>query len=891
MVIGGWCLTVFTALLAAEPALAAKGDWPTPRQNRRLTAIQPLPGKMRTAPEVVARQSFGKGKGQLRLIASKPGGAEDRVVSIADGRLRCYQRDGKLLWDIHPEGLNFESLIAAEDIDGDGRMELALTAGRPKNPLGAAVVIDAESGKTRFRYDVEPMSYSWFLQVSHFLPGNGPKQLLVCMHGYPPDKKFGYMVLFDFPKPGEAPRQRWRYDFDAYTCFPTILTPDVDGDGVNEICAETHSRMWILDALNGKVKQFIGWDVKPANVRSYGLVKFEDLNGDGRPDFYCIANFAQHHEVLLNENGKLKQAWAHGWDNSVTTSKIATVWPEPPIVDVDGDGKLEMIVSMFNAEAAPRWMVRVYDAVTGVLKATALDRIAVDVADVNGDGRAEILAEISTDPTRHTIDGMSLLRFGTALAQAGRPTALEEIWHGPGARSASLGAGARQAAGARRGPRLLTARYPQLMVVDMAGKTQQLGWEGGRVTLTEFVPPPPPPRPDFAQIPSTVGPSLTPPIVGDVDGDGVNEVVHYHDGKATVYRYEKGKGFAARGSYASAGAPVLADVDGDGIPELIVGSASPTTEPVIRALQLAKGGKALWEVTLHRPSREGMPYGKALYFQPARFTGRKGDDLYVYVGTPIVRSVGLDGLTGKTLWEKGETPGLERYYAPTVNFGAIYDANGDGKEDLVFTNPDYYCIASGPDGASLLGPAYPPNIFKQPSQGLYTFPAILENDGKEPTVCLVDGHYFQAAMSLHAQPLWYQLPEVGEARAGAEGFMKLVDGKWLMGFGRQNGSFACVEVTTGKTRWELPIGASASEVSTCDIDGDGKPEFLFGTSHGELWAVGDDGNKPRVLWKATLPASVGMPVVADVDGDGVSEILVGTADGNLCLLAGKQGRN
>jgi hypothetical protein len=357
----------------------------------------------------------------------------------------------------------------------------------------------------------------------------------------------------------------------------------------------------------------------------------------------------------------------------------------------------------------------------------------------------------------------------------------------------------------------------------------------------------------------------------------------------TVYRYERERGFVARGSYASAGAPVLADLDGDGVPELVVGSASPTTDPVIRALQLAKGGKPLWEVTLPRPPREGMPYGKALYFQAARFTGRKGDDLYVYAGTPIVRGVALEGLTGKILWEKGEVPGMERYFAPTVNFAAAYDANGDGKEDLVFTNPDYYCIVSGPDGAALLGPAYPPKIFNQPSQGLYTFPAILENGGKEPTVCLVDGHYFQAAMSLHAQPLWYRLPEVGEARSGAEGFMRLADGTWLMGFGRQDGRFACVEVATGKVRWELPIAASASEVSTCDIDGDGRPEFLFGTSHGELWAVGDGGSKARVLWKVTLPGSVGMPVVADVDGDGVSEILVATGDGNLCLLAAGRG--
>ena len=136
-------------------------------------------------------------------------------------------------------------------------------------------------------------------------------------------------------------------------------------------------------------------------------------------------------------------------------------------------------------------------------------------------------------------------------------------------------------------------------------------------------------------------------------------------------------------------------------------------------------------------------------------------------------------------------------------------------------------------------------------------------------------------------PRWYRLPAVGDARTGAEGFMRLPDGRWLMGFGRQNGRFACVEVATGKLRWELPIAAAASDVSACDIDGDGRPEFLFGTSHGDLYAVGDDGDHARVLWKVHFPASVGMPVIADVDGDGAPEILVVTGDGNLCVLCSR----
>src|SRR5262249_8018949 len=105
-----------------------------------------------------------------------------------------------------------------------------------------------------------------------------------------------------------------------------------------------------------------------------------------------------------------------------------------------------------------------------------------------------------------------------------------------------------------------------------------------------------------------------------------------------------------------------------------------------------------------------------------------------------------------------------------------------------------------------------------------------------------------------------------------------------MGFGRQNGKFACLDVATGRVCWEFPLEGTASATSACDIDGDGKAEFVFGTSHGELYALADAGSKARVVWKAKLPASVGTPVIADVDNDGASEILVALGDGRLCLL-------
>jgi len=929
-------------LAAASSAIGAMPcDWPTPRHDTHLTARQPCRGTACRAPTVITRTPIAPGSAPLRRFASKPGGNDDRALALIHGALRCYNLSGHLLWQTHPPGLNFETITTIEDLDNDGRVEIALTAGRPGSPLGAALLLDAATGKLLWRYDVEPMSYAWYYHIGNYLPRGVGKQLIVLMHAYPPDKLNGYIALFEFPAPGKRPVQRWRYDFDHYTCFPTLLQSDLDGDGVKELCVETHSRMWVLDALTGAVKQFIMWDVSPANIRSYGLVKFGDLNGDGREDFLCIATFAQHHEVLLNKNGKLELAWVHGWDNSVTTSKIVSAWCEPPVADVDGDGRLEVIVSMFNSENDARWMIRIYDALTGEIKARVPDCVAFRAADVDGDGKAEILAEITTDPTRERVDGAALIKIAD-----GRP---QYMWREDGARVA--------VALPSRGRKQRGLRLEQRFLITRAGKTYALSVKSGQVALDEYTAPPEPPRADVSKVNAPSGDIVAPPLVKDLDGDGKPEIIHSWQGKVTIYQWNRKQGLKAIREFPASGDPALADLDGDGKTELVVGEAAPTHEPIVRAFH--PDGSLLWESRLPKTDRPGLPHGRALYFQAGRFTGKQTPDIYALFGTPIVRSVVLDGLTGKLVWEKGEFPGIERYYGPTVNLASVYDVDGDGAEDLVFTNPDYYCVASGKTGDMIVGPAFPPKIFNQPSQGLYTLPTILEQRGNpapgtsqspsplvgegggegdntkplpatgQPLVILCDGHYFLGAIGLRAEPRWYQLPEVGAARSGAEGFLRLPDGRWLIGFGRQNGNFACLDAATGKLLWELPLEAAAADVVTCDINGDGTDEFIFGDSHGRLWAIspcragvptpaasvilspdppaggrdegslrspsplmgeggvrvtaGGTGFHPVILWKLNLGLSIGSPVIADLDGDASPEIILPTSDGSLAI--------
>jgi len=828
---------------------AAPGDWPELRQNKQLTAYQPLPGKIAKAPKVRAVYDLPRIRPAITSVAL-PDGTGHVGLAIVSGALLCFDTSGNRLWECHPPGLNFSRIVACRDLDGDNVIEVALEAGRPTQPYGAATLVALEDGRLLWRYDVEPMSYSWTLYAGNYLPGRKDEQLVVIMHGYPPDKDNGYVALFAFPESGAPPEMQWQYAFDQYTCFPSLLQTDLDGDGAKELVIETHSRMWFLDAATGAVKQFAQWDVSPANVRSYGHIEFVDLDGDGREDFLCIADFAQHHEVLLNKDGVMEKAWSHGWDESVTTGKVATTWPTPPYADVDGDRSLEIVVSMFNSEGNRQWLVRAYDAVDGRLKYRAPGFVATVLADVNDDGASDILANRTNDPTRTTLNGAALLSV--------RNDVLEIVWSDENFTALDR----TEADGPLlRGPDGLVA----LSITD------------GSVALHPYSDPPPSNPVDFSAVPAIQGPPFPDLLAADIIGDRLNELVVYQEPMAIVLEIE-GDALKEIRRLDSDALPAIADFDGDGALDVATIKVSPAALPVVTTRDLRQQDIVKWQTTFPEPPTPGLPQPRKAYLRHGRFTGNTGDDLYVWAGTPSVRSAVLDGRTGTIVWERSQVPNSERYWGPSVNLASVYDVNSDGNEDLVFTNPDFYCVAWGPTGEFLVGPLFPPKIFNQPSQGLYTCPVILSRPSEEPLVCLVSGHYFQGALSLTGEPLWYTLPTAGESRCAREGFRPGREGFWRMGFGRQNGDFACIDTDDGSVCWELDLQATASDAISCDVDADGRVEFLVGTSHGSLLAIDETDSAPHRLWSVDLAAAAGSPIAADLGpgvGDGMS-LLEGT---------------
>jgi hypothetical protein len=176
----------------------------------------------------------------------------------------------------------------------------------------------------------------------------------------------------------------------------------------------------------------------------------------------------------------------------------------------------------------------------------------------------------------------------------------------------------------------------------------------------------------------------------------------------------------------------------------------------------------------------------------------------------------------------------------------------------------------------------PQTIFAQPSQGLYTAPAYLKGATRAADrVCLSAGHYFQGVLTPDAKPGWFRTPVIGHARSAREGFLRLPDGAWLLGYGRQDGQFECIDVASGKSRWTYDLHAATSDVMACDLDGDGRAEFLFSTSDGHVYALGDDAGRPRVLWRVDCPPGSFGPIPATLTTDGHSVIVLPCSDGRV----------
>ncbi|HTZ19223.1 MAG TPA: VCBS repeat-containing protein [Dissulfurispiraceae bacterium] len=176
--------------------------------------------------------------------------------------------------------------------------------------------------------------------------------------------------------------------------YSSPAVADIDGDGKIEIIASAYS-IFVLDGATGNLKWRVnsGTDMsnptKPYVGRTWPGIVVADIDGDGQ--FEIITAHSGGYVSVYNSSGYFKPVWPQHVDISEFRGLS--------VADIDGDGKMEIIVTAANGSQTNTWVFGYDGAIrsgwpqlsndTGYAWGVYNSNAAV--ADINGDGKAEII--------------------------------------------------------------------------------------------------------------------------------------------------------------------------------------------------------------------------------------------------------------------------------------------------------------------------------------------------------------------------------------------------------------------------------------------------------------------------------------------------------------------
>ena len=744
--------------------------------------------------------------------------------------------------------------------------------------------------------------------------------------------EIGYCLGFDGG--AENGQVIWTYNYRHFNFIPEVVFADMDQDGFLEVVLATYSHFFVYDGRTGQVKM----ELEAHLGRNYGLLTVTDIDHDGFPDIIMLAEQLREHVcVVKNVAGRsLKLLWDKFYeqDYPVDEKKLRTL--PGSVQDWDGDGRYEILYGLYDETDGTNWRTLLVDAVSGEVR-LRLENTYPLTWDMLENGRpAAFLQEISGSSVSTPQNGGGV---GYLNMASDGPLAIYTFTQQGVNRIAELPDGELLLDKSWRSmPQNEWAMYMEMRrpvrcpedgfyMVKKSDKGKGLEincWDlqpagsldrKNTIQLSSDLPP--------GKVSGINSPSPLPPesrterqalqilyagldarlyildetgrAIGSLPAGGVSGFPLVADlGKEKVRRllacdaqshilclaigetdgvpqleWQSPSVWMAPDSAHSRqgkGLPMAFDWDQDGGKEILVG------QPPDKLAILDRYGQELWSCTL--PERPA-------FWNFGNFTGRNKFD--VFVGY----SDGFYG-TGCGVY----TPGSGSDPIWSATFGtfasAVWDFDGDGRDDLVMRDLFWRRTLDGETGR---------DIYPISQWGGYHIPTIIfgVQGESEIGVLWTGGNYSLVAERLDGQQVWW-LPfmsawqPAGVADVDGDGRLEIGAGTagqvftWpppmdpVAGLGR---TFACLDLQTSQVKWTFDPGSRISGVVSADVDGDGLPEFIFGTGDGRLMALRGGETDDRVVFSVQLPAAVGMPVICDPAGNGHMHLLVGCADGKL----------
>jgi hypothetical protein len=612
---------------------------------------------------------------------------------------------------------------------------------------------------------------------------------------------------------------------------------DVNGDGRPDLLVADTADVAVL--LNTTAPGATTPSFAPAAFFGSGgsiasAIAVADVNGDGRPDL-LVTNALSNPNPAVSVVGVLLNTTAPGatTPSFAPAATFGTGGSEAFAVvaaDVNGDGRPDLLVAndlnvgvLLNT-TAPGATTPSFAPATSYLAGTNLRSVAA--ADVNGDGRPDLLVTTSNN--------VAVLLNQTA----------------PGALTPGFGPAATFGAGSS--PRAVVASD-----VNGDGRPDLLVGTGGSNTVSVLLNTTVPfgRRATTFGSTATFGTGNTPAAVAgaDVNGDGRPDLLVANSGANTVSVLLNLTAPGAAPSFAPAAdflvgstprALTAVDVNGDGRPDLLVANSGANTVSVL--LNLTAPGAA--------PS-----------FAPAASFGVGSSPVSVAAvdvngdGRPDL-IVANSGANTVSVLLNQTAPGGAPSFAPAVSFGAginpafvaAVDVNGDGRPDLFVTNPGFNTLLAllntTAPGATTPSFAAAENIGAGNSPASVTA-ADVNGDGR-PDLIVASNDSNTVSVLLNLTAPGATLPSFAVATS----------------FGAGSG----------------PQGVAAA-----DVNGDGRPDLLVANQSSNNISVLLNTTAPGATTPSfaaavnaaagTAPAGV---TATDVNGDGCPDLLVANGGAN-----------
>ncbi|MEO7328690.1 MAG: hypothetical protein ABI193_08945 [Minicystis sp.] len=906
---------LLAALLA--PA-AARADWPMARHDARRTGM--APGKSNIKQPKVRWSSYlgGTLRADALLAYDIDGDGRAEIIHSTGGAVAAKRPDDTVIWRTRVYGLGL--LLGVADFDGDGKQELLVYT--PHN----AYLLDVTTGKVVWAQPDGEMGV--IAGYARMVPRAGGKYTDVILPecggcGGSKDKQSGFVYSFT---QGFGNPTRVKIPMEVGVT-PVLTVADLDGAGKLAILINDDdkpqsppslSKVNLLDETTGASLLPAAFDIHESTV-SVTCVP-GDIDGFPGEELVCVASPGQAGDRIfaLKWNGvSLSQLWSIVANPGEVFNNVFT----NPLVDLDGDGKPEVAVSLSHADGT--YSTRVYSPL-GALLASYAGLRYLGTAVLDPSGKPTVIANNATEMGGLSFDGKALKLLFTIPDQrpnlepdrqrAQRSSAAVQkvvvtdltgdaipdlvtwkltgdpmisgytIKGGAAVLLTSVGFNDQQS------PFLLWAlppvdrAFPQLATAETDGvlrtRDMQLQPTSTEIRFGGYYAPG-----DWGQLGQTG-------VIASLDGGPAQQIL-FTDSKGSLRRIDAAS--------ASLDAPpikhwevrglshpiVVPGIDG-GKPGIVAFGhlPPPSTDRTVRVLRV-DSGETVWEVPI--------PEAPINDLVAAKLTLGDTPDLLFQTADPtqptLVRTRAISGEDGASLWSFSEKPGNCGLQPAGIS---VADWNGDGYDD-VLQQADVTRANSGIDGSSLVAGKV---------GGCYFLPAIVDPDQDGQDNVILQGGFQSINMLTHdlSQQVFastdgdrpYPYGALAECPAG----QVWVEGSWQFPSRLKITSLSGPQIGAATTMFlasgakyadeEAVLAAHAGQgqltaVSMhANLAGDGAPVAVVGSGDGFLYGVDPCGGDLR--FALDFAYSVGEPLFGDTDGDGLDEIIVSVADGNLYAL-------